>query len=79
MILYLEMFFAEKKLPTVNWDLKDNDGNSHFISNDVVIEAIGNASMDEQNDISNMIRRIDYRNGDVNDYLKHLAGGLINS
>ncbi len=76
---YLKTFFAEKQLPFQQWELMATDGCAHVISNEVVIETILNScSTKEQKKIANVIRRIDYANGDVNDFLKHLAGGLIN-
>ena len=78
MIKYLETFFEEKELPEVDWELVDNAGVTHWLSNDVVIEHIGIASVEEQNKIADVIRRIDFANGDVNNFLKHLAGALIN-
>ncbi len=75
---YLTTFFAEKKLPYVSWELVDNAGVPHLIDSDVVLEAMEQAPQSEQKAIGNMIRRIDFANGDVNDYLKHLAGALIN-
>ncbi len=78
MIKYLKTFFDEKKLPYASWELKDNDGDTHFIDSDVVIEHIGHAPVHEQQAIGDVIRKIDFINGDVNDYLKHLAGVLIN-
>lgn len=78
LIKYLETFFEEKKLPAASWELTANDGTSHFIGSDVVLEHIASASAAEQNKIANVIRRIDFANGDVNDFLKHLAGALIN-
>ena len=78
MIKYLETFFAEKNLPEVDWDLTDDNGVSHWIGSAVVLEHIAIASAEEQNKIADMIRLIDFRNGDVNLYLKHLAGALIN-
>lgn len=78
MIKYLKTFFEEKQLPEMNWELTATDGTAHFISSAVVIEAISGAPKNEQEAIANVIRRIDFYNGDVNDYLKHLAGALIN-
>lgn len=78
MIQYLKRFFDEKQLPFAQWELEDNTGMTHIISNEVVIEAIGNASNGEQQAIASMIRKLDYHDADVNDYLKHLAGALIN-
>ena len=78
MMKYLKTFLKEKDLPFVQWELTDKEGNTHIITNEVVIEAIGGAPRHEQEAISNVIRRIDFVNGDINDYLKHLAGALIN-
>lgn len=76
---YLKTFFDEKNLPLQNWELEDNTGMTHWISNEVVIEHIHAAPRSEQTQIANMIRRIDFANGDVNHFLKHLAGALINA
>ena len=75
---YLKTFFKEKDLPEVTWELEDNDGVTHIISNSVVLEAMEQAPDSELHSIENIIRRIDFANGDVNDFLKHLAGALIN-
>lgn len=75
---YLETFFTEKKLPYINWELTDNSGVPHLIDSDVVLEHIELAPKHEQKAIGDMIRKIDFVNGDVNDYLKHLAGAIIN-
>jgi hypothetical protein len=78
LIKYLKTFFEEKQLPEVEWELTANDGTAHFIGSTVVIEHMATASAAEQNKIADVIRRIDFVNGDVNDFLKHLAGALIN-
>lgn len=75
---YLKTFFDEKNLPLANWELEDQDGVTHWISNEVVIEYIHAAPRQEQVKIANMIRKIDFMNGDVNHFLRHLAGALIN-
>ncbi len=78
MIKYLETFFAEKGLPEADWELTDDNGVSHWIGSAVVLENIAIAPVAEQNAIANVIRQIDFEDGDVNLYLKHLAGALIN-
>jgi len=78
MIKYLKTFFAEKNLPYIEWEIVAEDGMSHFISNVIVIEHIETAPVIEQNKIADVIRKIDFHNGDVNDYLRHLAGALVN-
>lgn len=75
---FLKTFFAEKQLPEVNWELVDKNGTTHWISNLVVIEHIFQAPKAEQQAIGDMVRKLDFHNADVNDYLKYLAGALIN-
>jgi len=73
----LDVFFQEKNLPEVTWELKDNQGTTHIITNHVVIEfLLNNPSMGEQ--AKPTLRKIDFLNGDVNDFLKHIAGFMIN-
>ncbi len=78
MIKYLETFFAEKDLVEENWELTDEQGVTHWISSAVVLEQLAIAPREEQEAIANVIRKIDFANGNVNDFLKHLAGALIN-
>ena len=72
---YLKTFFEEKQLPEVTWSL-EVDGFIHIMSNETVIAQILVAPPEEQRGIANMIRKIDFVNGDVNDYLKHLGTAL---
>jgi hypothetical protein len=75
---YLRAFFAEKEIPEVNWTLTADDGTEHQISNLVVVEHIACVSKGEADQIANVLRKIDFANGDVNHFFKHLAGALIN-
>ena len=65
-------------MPYESWELVSDVGNVHLIDSDVVLEHMATATVAEQNKIADVIRRIDFANGDVNDFLKHLAGALIN-
>lgn len=76
-IKYLKKFFAEKDLPYKTWEFEDNDGVNHFIDSEVVIESIMNTTPEEQSAIADMLRKIDFQNGDVMHYLGHLANGLV--
>ena len=75
---YLCAFFAEKDIPEVSWTLTDNDGVEHHLSNLVVIEHIACVSVAEAKGIAGVLRKIDFANGNVNHFFKHLAGALIN-
>ena len=72
---YLKTFFEEKNLPYAEFEIETAD-NVHFISNEIVIEHIMIAPAHEQEGIANIIRQIDFKNGDVNHFLKHLAGAI---
>lgn len=73
---YLQTFFEEKQLPHEEWELQGPSG-TNFISSEVVIEHIMIAPLHEQTQIANTIRKIDFMNGNVNHFLKHLAGALV--
>lgn len=76
---YLQTFFKEKDLPFQAWEIESSSGVTHMIDSEVVIEAVLNAPPEEQEKISAILRQIDFRNGDVNHFLKHLAKGLVES
>ena len=42
-----------------------------------IINAIKTTSKDEQSEIKNILVAIDYKNGDIKDYLRHLSKALI--
>lgn len=71
-------FLEEKNLPCVSWELTDNNGTFHMIDSDVVIGHIRIAHPSEQAQIKDVIVKIDFANGDVNHFFKHLAGAIIN-
>lgn len=73
---YLKLFFAEKDLAFESWEIEHN-GMMHFIDTDVVIEAIHNAPASEQEQVANTLRKIDFVNGNVNNFLKFLAEAFI--
>jgi hypothetical protein len=75
-IKYIEDFFEEKEIPFQEWQIEHN-GNINFIDNEFIIETIKNALTKEQQSIANILRKIDFANGDINHFLKHLAEGYI--
>lgn len=76
---WFDTFLEEKNLPYAEWELRNNDGVLNFINSDVVIESIKNAPSNEKKQIKKMIVYLDFKNLDINDYFKHLAGALINN
>lgn len=75
---YLKTFFEEKEIRQESYELTAPDGMTHILDTDVVIEAIHNAPASEQTQIAAMLRKIDFKNGDVNHFLKFLAQQMVN-
>lgn len=74
---YLRTFFEEKDLPEVVFEVESPNGTANMIPSELVIDVILNSCpADEQERIANMIRRLDFANADILDYLKHLARAL---
>lgn len=74
---YLKTFFEEKELPSASWDIVALDGTCHMIDTEVVIEHIWTCNDREMTEVANVIRKIDFANGDVNHFLKHLAHAIV--
>ncbi len=74
---YLTNFFEEKEIPFQSFKIQDKTNTDHFLDTDVVIESILNTNEVEQKQIANVLRRIDFKNGNVNHFLKYLAHGLV--
>jgi hypothetical protein len=72
---YLETFFEEKQLPVKSWEIECN-GTVHLFDTEVVIEAIMNTPENVKAQIADVLRKIDFHNGDVNDFLEHVSLGL---
>jgi len=73
---YLSRFFAEKDIPEAVFVVTDSGGVEHIIPSGCVVEAIAQTEGDERSKIEITLRHIDYYNGDVNHFFKHLAGAL---
>ena len=76
LIKNLKDYFEEKELPYELFEIASN-GEIHLIDNETVIKRIGNMPIEIQKKIRNKITEIDFMNGDVNDFLKYVAKGLI--
>jgi len=74
---YLKMFFAEKGIDRdESFTVDGPSGPNIGMTYGHVIDAIKAAPAHEQDGIANMLRKIDFKNGDVKDYLRHLAKAL---
>jgi len=74
---YLKTFFEEKNVPFQIFTVTDKNNNVHFIDTNVIIENILLTSPAEQAQIAMILRKIDFKNGDVKHFLKYLAHGMV--
>ncbi|EJW14311.1 hypothetical protein M5X00_23190 [Paenibacillus alvei] len=73
----LKLFFKEKKLEPRTFAVSHND-QVHMVESRFLINMIVNHAPDhEQQKIRTIIAQIDFRDGDVNDYLSHLANCFV--
>lgn len=73
---YLQRFFEEKELEEKVYAV-EHGRNLHFIESGIVIDLIMESHPIEQEQIANVLRIIDFHNGDVHHFLNHLAKGFI--
>lgn len=73
---FFRRFFEEKEIPDQTFEFTNENGVHCIIPNAVVVEHIAITSMDEQGEIAQVLRKIDFVNGDVNHFLAHLAHAI---
>lgn len=74
---WLDTFIKEKGIDLDYTFTIEDEGITHIFELGNVIENIKTTSKEEQNAIKDMIVKIDFYNGDVVDYFKHLAKALV--
>lgn len=76
---WLDTFINEKGISLDNtFEIEDN-GTLHIFEIGNIVENIKDTSPKEQAEIKDMLVKIDFYNGDVIDYFKHLAQALIHN
>lgn len=73
---WLSRFIDEKGIDTETIIEAEGPSGTNYIPVACLVEAINAAPVNEKKGIRNMIVRIDFRNGDVMHYFKHLAGAI---
>jgi len=73
---FIATFFAEKDLDDRIYEVESANGTLNLISTANVIEKIGMTSGTERQQIENILRQLDFRNGDIHHFLNHLAQAM---
>jgi len=76
---WIDTFLREKDIDKYETFTIERNGNQHIIEIGHVVEMIKVTDTQEQNAIKNMLVKIDFLNGDVRDYIKHLANALVDA
>lgn len=75
---WLDTFLAEKGVDLEDsFEIQGGEWGTNYFTYGVVVEAVKSASPFEQVQIKHKIVQIDFRNGDVKHYFRHLAQALV--
>ena len=69
----------EKGILNNRIEVMDDYGFKHYMTVEVVIEAIENAPLEIQQMIKKVFSIIDATDGDLFDFIEHMAKGLVNN
>lgn len=73
---YLKAFFEEKDLQAECFTIEHKE-QLHLVESEAVIDLIKTSNDEEKQKIVDTLRKIDFTNGNVIHYLKHLATGYV--
>ena len=73
---FFTKFFNEKNLDFQYYTVNSPNGTPNLIPSTVVIEAIKHTKGEEAAKIKDMLIKIDFFNGNIHNYLQHLAQAL---
>jgi predicted nuclease of restriction endonuclease-like RecB superfamily len=58
------------------YEVESENGTMNLIQSGNVIDVVKQTSGQERKEIENIIRKIDFANGDIHHFLRHLAQGM---
>ncbi len=73
---YLETLFEEKNISLETSIEAQGESGTNFMTLQIVVDAIVIAPKHEQRKIKDILVQIDFKNGDVLHFMKHLANAL---
>ena len=69
---YLNKYFKTRDIPHDEWEV-DVNGDTHIISNKLIIDLILQASPQEQRILADALQELESSSANVNTFLKHLS------
>lgn len=77
-INYYQALFEEKGLEDQTFEVKDNSGDIHYFESEFVVELLNSFDSDIQEQIKEKLIKIDFMNGDITHFIKHVLTGYVN-
>lgn len=74
---WIDTLVEEKEIDTYEQFEIEKDGYLHIFDYGYIIDAIKATTSNEKKAIQNMLVRIDFANGDIKHYFRHLAKALV--
>jgi hypothetical protein len=75
---FINRFFKEKEIDFKQWELTSKDGTNHIIDNKLVIDYL-KKNPEQGKQAEPILRQIDFKNGDVNHFLKYIAQFIVDT
>lgn len=76
---WIDRFLKEKEIDKYEMFTIERNGTKHIFEIGHIVDTMKITSKQEQNAIKDMLVKIDFLNGDVRDYIKHLANALVDT
>lgn len=76
---WIDRFLEEKNIDRYEIFTIEKGGNKHIFEIGHIIDTMKITSIEEQEEIKKSLIKIDFANGDIRDYIKHLANALVNT
>lgn len=73
---WIETLISEKSIDTEEYFSVEGESGENMMPYSVVIEAIKKAPANEQQQIKNTLVKIDFMNGDIRHFFRHLAQAI---
>jgi len=76
---WIDRFLEEKNIDRYELFTIEKNGNKHIFEIGHIVDSIKVTSSEEQEEIKKSLIKIDFVNGDIRDYIKHLANALVDT
>ncbi len=73
---YIQTFFKEKEIPATSFTITTSK-NTHIVDSLVIIEFLKQCPREWEPRVEEILRNIDFHNGNILDFLQHMAKAYV--